>query len=484
MDAIDTASLETRASLPTQLGNANTTKSRKCGCTLELIIKRARDGTWFVKFNGRQLLHNHKLSANPASHPTRRNRLRNDEVLRLIEGGNLHGERVAVTMVALRAEHPSVLITSRDVYNIRQRARTARYGNQTKMEFLMNTIRNKDMYFSDVCTDADDHTSKLFIAHKASLEVFKSNSDVLVMDCTYKTNRLDMPLLNIVGCTGMNTTIHVAQCFIRSEDKDEFEWALQRLRNMFDLLHIPLPQVIFSDRDEALLNALDVTRRDVPTLLCLWHIYKDVQAHVRDHRFHKVLDTSASTRSTRKYIDSEEHERFCKMFVRVTRSATEQEYELNLKALADTDQQETDHVCKTWLDIWKKRVVRCWTDKVTHFGLQTTSRVEGYHHNLKRWLCNSKGDLLTIIDRMNLWWVDSASKHYLALDDASISIVNSLRLPLYERMVRVIYNHALKQCVTLLETYQGSGQCSGSYRYTTGLPCWHVLSAVFETKKA
>ncbi|OWZ06063.1 hypothetical protein PHMEG_00021738 [Phytophthora megakarya] len=48
--------------------------------------------------------------------------------------------------------------------------------------------------------------------------------------------------------------------------------------------------------------------------------------------------------------------------------------------------------------------VHFWTDRVTHFGLQATSRVEGYHAALKRWLRSSRGDVLSAFTRMQHWW--------------------------------------------------------------------------------
>lgn len=59
--------------------------------------------------------------------------------------------------------------------------------------------------------------------------------DVLLMGCTYKTNRFGMTLLNIVGVTGMNTTIHVAHAFLKGETQANFEWALATLREIWTL---------------------------------------------------------------------------------------------------------------------------------------------------------------------------------------------------------------------------------------------------------
>ena len=40
---------------------------------------------------------------------------------------------------------------------------------------------------------------------------------------------------------------------------------------------------------------------------------------------------------------------------------------------------------------WKTRVIKCFTNKVQHYGNTTTSRVEGGHATLKRSLAGSTG---------------------------------------------------------------------------------------------
>ena len=42
------------------------------------------------------------------------------------------------------------------------------------------------------------------------------------MDCTYKTNRFNMPLLSIIGITSLGTNFWVAFCFLRNEKEGDF----------------------------------------------------------------------------------------------------------------------------------------------------------------------------------------------------------------------------------------------------------------------
>lgn len=47
--------------------------------------------------------------------------------------------------------------------------------------------------------DKDNRTRFLFIAYPESIKLARANQDVILVDCTYKTNKFELPLLHIVG---------------------------------------------------------------------------------------------------------------------------------------------------------------------------------------------------------------------------------------------------------------------------------------------
>lgn len=79
-------------------------------------------------------------------------------------------------------------------------------------------------------TDSEGHISHLFVAHPRSLEIFRNHHDLILLDCTYNSNRFKMPLLNMVGVTGMSTTIQVALVLMKTEKEADYVWALTILR--------------------------------------------------------------------------------------------------------------------------------------------------------------------------------------------------------------------------------------------------------------
>ncbi|CAG8691830.1 12082_t:CDS:1 [Funneliformis caledonium] len=114
----------------------------------------------------------------------------------------------------------------------------------------------------------------LFFAHNESVALTHQYSSVLLMDCTYKTNKFKMPLLDIVGITSFNITFYSCFVFMKGEERIDYQWALTHIARLFD--GISRPGVIVTDRELALMNALEIIFPDLANLLCLWHINKNI----------------------------------------------------------------------------------------------------------------------------------------------------------------------------------------------------------------
>lgn len=81
--------------------------------------------------------------------------------------------------------------------------------------------------------DNSDQLEALFFAHPQSIQDFKNNFDVLMLDNTFKTNEYNIPLCNIVGTTGMNTTIQLGLAFIPKQDEKAFFWIFMQVQDLF-----------------------------------------------------------------------------------------------------------------------------------------------------------------------------------------------------------------------------------------------------------
>lgn len=157
-----------------------------------------------------------------------------------------------------------------------------------------------------------------FFHLRDAVAIFKANPDIILMNCTYRTNEFEMVLLNVLGVTGMNTMFHLAQATMAGETTTGYEWHLTQLNQVLVSEPCCFPQVVFSDCDEALMNALQIIFPDVP-MFCVWHTIADVKKHaLRNFAFVDEVDALIMPVSTqgksfeenkKRVVDTEMHSR-------------------------------------------------------------------------------------------------------------------------------------------------------------------------------
>jgi len=69
---------------------------------------------------------------------------------------------------------------------------------------------------------------RLFFAHPNSVKIYKKHLEVILLDCTYKTNWFRMLLLNICAVTSNCKTVQVALCFLSSKKDYDYNWAIEK----------------------------------------------------------------------------------------------------------------------------------------------------------------------------------------------------------------------------------------------------------------
>ena len=125
----------------------------------------------------------------------------------------------------------------------------------------------------------------------------------------------------------------------------------------------------------------------------------------------------------------------------------------------------------------KERLVAAWTDQYLHFSVRVTSRVEGAHAYVKRYLGGkkSKGDLLTTWLQIEVATINQiiavSTRTNLQRDRSPIDIDKKL----YQGCFGVVTWHALRLVQQHLESVSLPLQpCTGSFVRSMGLPCAHM----------
>lgn len=65
--------------------------------------------------------------------------------------------------------------------------------------------------------DTDSCIDRLFYVHLSNISLLQENPDIILLVCTYSTNRFKIPMLHIEAVTSHNLTISVGVCFLRYE---------------------------------------------------------------------------------------------------------------------------------------------------------------------------------------------------------------------------------------------------------------------------
>jgi hypothetical protein len=109
-----------------------------------------------------------------------------------------------------------------------------------------------------------------------SVRYLNENPDIIILDCTYKTNKFGMPMLDILGVDGLDQGFTVGVCFMDKESEFDYLWAITHLRSLFR--EGIWPSVIATDCDEALMSAIESTfpAAHCNTVLCYWHVSMNV----------------------------------------------------------------------------------------------------------------------------------------------------------------------------------------------------------------
>lgn len=131
--------------------------------------------------------------------------------------------------------------------------------------------------------DDQHRITHLFFMKGSSSTILETNHEVLAMDCIYKTNKYRMPLLIIIGQTALNGNFYVAFCFMANEAKEDYFWVLVQLLTLYTRLGLPMPIVIITDMEMALMKAIAEIFLITNHLLCVWHINNNVLVNCKKH---------------------------------------------------------------------------------------------------------------------------------------------------------------------------------------------------------
>ncbi|XP_038680894.1 uncharacterized protein LOC119981822 [Tripterygium wilfordii] len=276
--------------------------------------------------------------------------------------------------------------TLRTIYNARSLLKIKELCGRTHMQQLFKRLTELGYVTKHRSDPTTNEVQDLFWAYSPSINLAKAFPYVYMLDCTYKTNKYRLQLLEIVGVTSTDKTFALAFCYMHSEKEENYEWALNCLKELFD--EEELPGVFVMDRELALLNAVRQVFLLAKRMLCRVHIERNVLSKCIG--FFKI---------------KADFDDFMAHFAKLMHSANCLEYDNNMTLLIQKFKAwpaALTYVTESWLCNYKELFVSAWIDQHLHLGNTNTNRVEGSHAKLKRHLTNSVHGFLTSLDSIHL----------------------------------------------------------------------------------
>ncbi len=104
------------------------------------------------------------------------------------------GVKAKEQLAFLRRYDNNVKVVARDIYNEKQKQRREFLNGRTPLQALFD-VMSEEGYYYFYQVDQNEHISHLLVAHPSSVQMIRRYYSVILLDCTYKTNRYKMPLL-------------------------------------------------------------------------------------------------------------------------------------------------------------------------------------------------------------------------------------------------------------------------------------------------
>lgn len=387
--------------------------------------------------------------------------------------------------------------TNRDVINAMRRLQRTELGGKTKLEALFGELQ-KDFrdevpdpafphgedttpikYFVRVKTDSENRLQTLFFAHPYSIEMVKEHPDVLMLDCTYKTNKFNMPFLHVVGVNSMTKTFSVAFCFLPNEQEASYDFAIDALDELFHTIDRS-PQCFITDQETALKNSLGNYFLDVPQRLCLWHLINNLEC--------QVLQIWGSNRAShgKEKENAAKKEQFMGRFSDIVQAEDEELFSKLYSKLKDDYALFPAHL--QYIEDQIMPTKGEWAEYICQyfpcFGQRTTSRLEAAHSHLKQALVNRTGHIYDIVLDIHRLIRRSRNSLKAYTDQAETRVNTAFKIHHFQRLHSRITSPALtllKQQIELAKDpkYQ-LGSCSGAFSSQYNLPCKHWLYVLLQ----
>lgn len=468
-------------------GAIRESSTRMTECDFELRIHRMQTGGF--KLEVYRPYHNHPSSEDARQHSQYRQptNQQQERIESLTKAG------VAPRFILnelLEADHDT-LITTQEIYNCKAKVRKERLSGKTPIEVLVEELLEDDGWALQYHTEENGVVNFLFFTPDEMIDIAQASPSVILIDATYRTNKYNLPAVHFQTVTPIGKTASISLAFVTNEEEASYRLAVSAFRELV-MGNSPI-EVLLTDDEDALKNALTAIFPTIPQLLCLWHVNKNVLTKVQQSWITNPA-FSDETNKRRK----QRREEFMADWEAICYARTEQEFEERYSSLREKYFHQSNLLTYLHEEKYPKRqqFAKPWTSQVCHFGHTVTSRAESGHSKFKGWLLHSRHDLLDIKDRWASMTRTFLTDYRKELATERDRITHELRVtrwnpkefdPVTKQPIQYldpelnnqVVDRALRLLVKQLEYARDDVQynmpCSGQFEKIHGIPCYHTI---------
>jgi len=445
---------------------------------------------------------NHMLHLNPFSFPVHQQSIDAYQI-QVAAAIRLRVAKQPYSMACQLLEDSSngLLIGKRAYYNLTVvRDKLADKERDDTITALLYGLREDNFRFATRTTEElevqEDGTDKvisrklvqIFFYHIECAQLARrfTAGHVIIVDGTFNTNQLRLPLLVAVGITNEGRTFPIAFSFCPGETTESYNFFFESIRSeIFGVDGALEPAIVMGDMGTGLLSSIDI-HDSMPNSMfqiCSWHAIEAMMAHFRQSRRYTDLEMEGPQ-------DEKSHKTgpglvdWCWQYVK---SSTPSELDKNRQTLYGHLQElERQYMKKNW-EPREPRVINHYTRILANLGIESSQRVESYHKLLKDVVSGHfplKDSTKAISRRVIKLVVELRTEE----DNALLKVPFALDRRFFENLIGKISLVAIKQIetewlqmVSLLQRGQELGNCETcDILNRHSLPCRHFLRRAYD----
>ncbi|XP_026430330.1 uncharacterized protein LOC113326878 [Papaver somniferum] len=197
------------------------TSSKKIKCPFRIVFKRHHETDLWRLYSIPDSRHNHPPPKSLLGHPAYA-RLKPHQMEKVRQ---MKGFRPFKILNAIREEYKTNASTISTIYAAKATIKRTESDGRLVMQ-QSEWLAEKLNYAMQTRVGPGNKVTHIFLAHPRMVDLAQFFYQVLLIDCTYNTNRYNMPMLNVVSHTSDKQSFTVAWCFMEKEEIEDYVWAL------------------------------------------------------------------------------------------------------------------------------------------------------------------------------------------------------------------------------------------------------------------